>query len=394
MHRFMLRLFCGVFALLALPIAASASTVTITADFTPDTHNPGSRLFKNTTPVSGLCNSVHLNTCRARGIFSVDTGIRGTKTTIGSGNRNNFYFGMPGRREIRVQDSEGNSHSLILRITGMGFRYQSPNGSSGGPGMNSCAVVLTNYGAGTNAMRLFVRPDEGDSAFACWSGSVSNQADRVIHELDIVYSLETPDPFGMKSGHYRGETTYTVGDVGADIDLGGGANPDSNTLTLKFDLTVNHAFRLSFPPGSDRAVLAPVGGWSQWVGGGRPPSALRRDLPFSVSSSGRFTVGLACQIPSGLRCAIREQASGAQVPIDIAVTMPSMTNVRTGEPAVAHPLLALPVKDRALFGNDGYVQSHPSRLHFEVAGDPLRTMLSKPGTQWKGDVTVIFDAAP
>jgi len=39
------------------------------------------------------------------------------------------------------------------------------------------------------------------------------------------------------------------------------------------------------------------------------------------------------------------------------------------------------------------MQSRPSRLGFTVSGEPLRRMLELPGSTWRGEVTVIFDAS-
>lgn len=72
---------------------------------------------------------------------------------------------------------------------------------------------------------------------------------------------------------YRGSLTYTIG-PGGDFDFGNNVTGLSgDTLVINFELDVQHAFIFEFPPGSERAVLEPKGGWQAWLDGGQPPGS-------------------------------------------------------------------------------------------------------------------------
>ena len=370
---------------------SAAADVHITAEFTPDGKDPNKRTFTNTTPWSGLCTEGHLQTCIARGVWGIDTTIRGSKRTRGAGQRNNFYFGLPGARTLTVSRGDV-ERQLRVKIAGIGARFGDTYASSYTP--PNCTVVLSNFGAGNNTwMRLFHRPDSGEGSMACSGGSsVPGHDGRPIQALDVIYELEAPNPLEMPAGTYTGKVSYTIGGAGSDIDLGDGVTLTATELTLNFTLKVNHYFSVRFPPGSQRALLAPLGGWAQWTTHGRAPTALIKQLPFQLSSSSLFGVTLRCQhpVPDG-RCAIRNQTSSSDdVPVDIALTVPGVHDRTLARDLVDYPLttsMAAPVLDP-----QGYVYERPARLAFRVDGAPLADMLTHPGSHYAGDVTVIFDA--
>lgn len=374
---------------------AQAADIHVSAEFVPNAHDPNKRTFTNTTPWSGLCSHpVHNATCITRGVWGIDTAIRGTKTTRGTGNRNDFYFGMPGASRITVTDAVGNSVDMVVRIVGMGYRIAAYNGGEGDPGLVNCTTVLTNFGSeADSAMRLFHRNDDSEGASACWSSSVNNRDDRSIHELDIVYELETPNPLAMEVGIYTGSTTYSIGGAGMDIDLGDGVTLDDDTLTVNFTLEVKHAFRLTFPPGSDRAILSPRGGWSQWAEHGRAPGSLEQQLPFTLDTSAPFSVSLQCEIalPDG-RCGLRNRTTAGleDVPLDVTLTMPGVRDQALGRDAVDYPLTVGMAAPK--FTVESYVLQRPSRIGFAVRGEGVKEMLDHPGSHYQGVVTLLFDA--
>jgi hypothetical protein len=162
-------------------------------------------------------------------------------------------------------------------------------------------------------------------------------------------------------------------------------------VVMNFEFTVAHDFKVERPPGTDVIVLQPANGWAEWVERGRPPASLRQELPFLMTSSGDFNVRLECEVPVGERCAIRSE-SGEQAALDVSMTIPGLYEATSGTAVVGYPLKAggIPPSFRAR----EYTQNRPSRLMFSVTGEPLRRMLDMPGSRWRGDVTVIFDANP
>ncbi len=391
-------------ALLVGAGSAHAAEIYITAEFKPSTLNPDKREFVNTTPWSGVCNSTHLQTCIDNNWWSIDTKIRGTKQGVYQANYgpNGFYIGMPPARTVNVTSDDGeHSFDLGFNIIGAAMRLWDREGdgpkepaSAGNP--NNCNLGLKNTHAGNHSiMRMFLRRDGGEGAVACALHWVSSNNYEVT-EFDFTYKLTTPQPLGMPSGVYRGMTTFRVGGTGegADFDLGNGVVLEDNVVNVHFELDVHHPFELELPPGSDRAVLAPKGGWTQWSDHGIVPKLLERELPFTLSSSGQFSVSLQCQypLPDG-RCAIRNLTQTAEdAPLDIQLTLPGFRVASTGEDAVGLPLtttMAPPI-----FTTPSLVIRRPSRLHFAVNGEPVNKMLDHPGSHYRGDVTVIFDADP
>ncbi|ARP85100.1 hypothetical protein CAL13_01860 [Bordetella genomosp. 9] len=100
----------------------------------------------------------------------------------------------------------------------------------------------------------------------------------------IGYELVAPNPLRMASGTYRGEHTFTIG-PGGDFDFGDRATVERSSIVIALELFVHHQFELHLPPGSDRAVLEPPGGWGAWLNSGRRPTKIFRDVPFSFTTS-------------------------------------------------------------------------------------------------------------
>lgn len=382
-----------------------ATDIYISAEFKPDVQNPNQREFTNTTPWSGVCNSVHLPSCISNNWWSIDMKVRGTKHGDGVNNygRGSFFIAMPGPRTLIATSEDGTtSHTLDLAIIGAAMRVidlEQDGGrnpaSLGGPSAG-CRTGLSNGSAQNySAMRMFLRHDGGQGVHSCSLHWLQDN-NFSIRELDLVYNLTTPEPLSMRSGVYHASTTYTVGGTGdgADFDLGDGVELDDRAVTVHLTLTVQHAFRLDLPAGSDRAVLAPKGGWTQWSDHGIVPASLERELPFMLSSSGQFGVSLRCQhlLPDG-RCAIRNvDEDAADAPLDIRLTLPGFHDSLSGRDAVDIPLTT--TMPTPVFTADAFIIRRPSQLHFAVNGEAVRNMLDHPGSHYRGDVTVIFDASP
>jgi hypothetical protein len=211
-----------------------------------------------------------------------------------------------------------------------------------------------------------------------------------IDRMAIGYEMITPNPLVMKSGTYRGTLTYYTDGRSPGFYFGSvvGTKPP---IEIDFVLTLRHAFQLTIPPGGDRAVLAPPGGWDQWLNRGRPPTTLQRDLPFGLEAGGGFTMTLRCDegTPVGRRCMINN-GRGSEVPLDVSVTIPGL-RTDAGAPVNRLSLLeGLAVATQP----DHYINNPRSMLHFEVGQTGVNEMVRHPGTKYQGAVTVVFDALP
>jgi hypothetical protein len=203
--------------------------------------------------------------------------------------------------------------------------------------------------------------------------------------------MVTPNPQLMRSGIYRGTLTYYLDGRSPGFYFGSKASLARPSIDIEFVLTVRHAFQLTLPPGGNYAVLAPPGGWDPWLNRGRPPTTLQRDLPFSLLSSGGFTMTLRCDegTPVGRRCTIRN-GRGSEVPLDVSVTIPGL---RTNAGGVVSRL-PLFEGEAVATQADHYINNPRSTLHIEVAQTDVNEMARHPGSRYQGAMTVVFDALP
>lgn len=387
---------------------AAAADVHISASFKADPRNPNQRTFTNTTPWGpSICGGGHIPKCEAEGLWSVATNVGGTKTSMGTTGhqRDSAHFSWPEAQTVTVRDvTTGMEYPLEFRVIGIGFRYAWTGGNYWDNGMTTarprnCQERLHNASAwNRTAMRLITGSAGARQCSYDWLAARTKgdpPYEYTIQAFDLVYALDASSPLQMRSGTYVGRLDYSIGGAGADFDLGDGVALSDDSITIHFNLTVEHAFELVLPPDSGRAILAPMGGWTQWTDHGRVPTMLRRDLPFEISSSGRFSVSLQCQWdqPDG-RCGLanRTVPDAPHAPLDILLSMPGMRDANSGAEAIDFPLtMTMP---KPLFSADHFVIGRRSRLDFQVSGQPLQQMLDHPGSHYSGDVTVVFDADP
>lgn len=373
--------------LLALPVAAQE--VTITAEY-----RGGGNQFINTTPQAAFCRqwSHYCN-----GVETVGIPLTYDKKTTHSApdHRDLFYIKVPGRRTVTVtHELTGEAYQLTFEIFAVSQHVVTPNNNPvftryirGG-----CGYLYT-LGGGNWASYLWSVKDPANPEYCYPTGSPGSPGmvrDVTIGDFGVAYRLETPSPLRMKQGMYRGQATYQVG-PGADFDFGNDvSNLNSNTLTINFELDVVHAFVIDFPAGSERVVLEPPGGWTQWLNNKRVPERLYRDLPLRIWSSGPFTVHTRCEYPLGGQCAIRNGTNDHQVPVQVALTLPSVI-LHNGQPVSRLPL---PVGEATAIQMDATQPAinRGGSLHFQVDKSAVSEMTRYPGARYEGDVTVVFDA--
>jgi hypothetical protein len=208
---------------------------------------------------------------------------------------------------------------------------------------------------------------------------------------NFAYELRTPNPLTMSAGHYTGTLNYGVG-PGQDFDMGDVMLPNDSVLTLNFNLEVQHTLKVEIPPGGNRQVLEPQGGWQAWLNQGRKPTRLFRDQMFHISASSRFKMGLECQYSDGSNtCALWEPATGHTVPVEISVTLPPGLTDAAGQ-SVNRRRLYRDGSGTELFQPGHYVERKPGTLHFEIVRDQVEQMLGGGARTYAGNVTVIWDS--
>ncbi|MGH8486890.1 MAG: hypothetical protein ACRESP_21035, partial [Pseudomonas sp.] len=286
------RTWLALVALLMMP-TASALEATITAEY----RGGASGRFVNTTPPASYC---HQWPAECQGLEAVELPITYLKTsTKGTTDvRDQFFVKTPGPRQVDVyHELTGESHRMPFEVTGISQKVVwqlSRNPVFTAYVRGGCSYKRTfGWPAAPSALYLWqVRNPQAPSA--CYSVNEMAPdgyvATTPVSDMGVAYNLSMPPPYRMKPGTYRGSLTYTLG-PGGDFDFGNDVTElNGNSLTLNFVLEVEHAFIFDFPPGSDRAVLEPPGGWHSWLSGARAPERLQRDLPFRLWSTGPFKV--------------------------------------------------------------------------------------------------------
>lgn len=401
--------------LVAVMAPARAAEVAVTAEFKPSALDPGNTRFVNTTPVTGYCASQPAE-CALRGLFSISSGLTASNRLYDRTTQDmrfaTYIAGNGQLRDVTVTSADGAvSRTLRVRLALLGAKVASLDyptsdfnfwlGRPGllGPTHGTCSTAGSGGGGSGSPGKLpylyaWTLPAEPN--VRCWrslSNSGPTQSVARYEDVDVGFELFAPEPFTMPNGRYSGSVDYLVG-AGRDVDMGQ-ADYSDDVITLRFDLLVQHQFHLDVPPGADRVVLAPPGGWARWTEHGVAPRSLEQEIPFTLTTSGPISIKLVCQYPVGERCAIRRDGASdglADVPVEIGVTLPGMRVIDGGAPAIGHELSSRSPAQG--FAPSGLIINQPSRLHFAVDGEPLTQMLTHPGSQWNGQATIVFDVHP
>lgn len=397
MMRLFRRSLYAVCLLSAVSANGHAAEMLISAEFRPSALDPGRNTFTNTTPPGQYC-GWKPEYCKRLNSYVVDLPINIVAKTYVKGPepRKRFYVGLPGPSRVVASNEAGNSIEVDVMISSLSGQL-SPGGRSN-PVFTSypsggCSYVYTAGGTAWTRFGWNVRSPGAPAP--CHSvgqdGSAGFTRVYASQVLGLGLTVIAPSPLGMDNGVYRGQLRYTVGGLGSDIDFGDDVQMTDEVLVMHFEFRVQHDFKVERAAGTDTVVLQPENGWRDWIERGRPPSSLRQELPFLMTSSGNFNVRLECERQVGTRCAIRSE-SGEDAELDVSMTVPGLYDAGTGARVVDFPLSAGSVPPE--FQVSEYIQNRPSRLGFSISGDPLRRMLDMPGSLWRGDVTVIFDANP
>jgi hypothetical protein len=195
----------------------------------------------------------------------------------------------------------------------------------------------------------------------------------------------------MSSGDYSGSLTYRVG-PNADFDFGDVMLPSSSSLTLNFNLNVQHTLKVEIPPGGEKIRMVPVGGWQSWLQAGRRPVGLFRDQTFNISASSRFKMSIGCGPGLNGECALEDREANRRVELFVSVSLPNGITDLAGQP-VRRLRLRPGLGNEQYFKPGFYVDRTPGTLHFEVPPYSMAGMLQPgAGGSYSGIVIVIWDS--
>lgn len=299
----------GLMAALISP-SAQAMNQEIRASFRPDPSQPGKNVFVNKTPNSGYC-GIYPAHCAMYNMFSIQVPVRFNSTrAIIPGDALGIKAPANWRRLTVTNEVTQESETVEVRIIGIGSDYFLSDSAANLVGGASSPVegheklwterawvyapspcqTSSWYVFSTHSFRFFWKaPVEA----LCTKVAAYRIPSMTFNTLDFAYELRTPNPLGMSSGRYTGSLSYTLG-PGGDFEMGSMMAPDDSNLTLDFVLDVDHTLKVDLPPGGNKVVLEPEGGWQRWLDSGQKPTRIYRDQLFYISASSRFKVMMIC----------------------------------------------------------------------------------------------------
>lgn len=378
--------------LLFLSVPANSAVIDITAEYRPDITDPGNLTFKNTTPVRGFC-TVYPHLC-PEGSFSVyssDILIKKRLNTVGGNDRINL-LGVQldaGKRETELTNSlTGQKIKAHFRLNLIDLAVR------GRPVALFWAEV---YGGCSSRHGIphtdvytvaWVYPEGNRYCNKRYFGEQTIDQVYDIEGVGLGYELDVDSPKGLDSGQYTGEIVYSLGS-GGDIDYYAESYSDDE-IRFRITATIQHAFDLQFPAESNQVNLEPMGGWGAWLNYGRTPARLERNVQFILTTSNPVNISLQCQYLVGSQCGLSNRDSGDLLALETRLTLPGL-DAEDGSNA-QEVLLTTEVAGQT-FTPDQYVHKRNAQVHFRVNKHEVDTMLKQPGSRWRGQVTLVFDAS-
>lgn len=394
----------GLWLALAMP-AAEAASQEIRALFQPDPSQPSKNVFINQTPNSGYCEAAP-SECADNRMFSIQFPIRFESTRSLQPGDAVAVKAPANWRQLTVTNAETQeSETVEIRIIGIGSTFVLSDTAANLVGVSDpleghqklwtgsswvyapAPCIYSGVGFFTpNYYRFFWKtPVET----ACTKIAAFTIPSMYFNNLDFAYELRTPNPLGMSSGLYTGSLAYSIGN-GGDFDLGPLMAPDDGSLNLDFVLDVQHTLKVDLPPGGNKVLLEPEGGWMRWVDNGRPPTRIFRDQLFYISASSRFKVMILCDSTGGTRCKLRSPR-GNVTEVETYLTLPAGIDGPMGR--TVNQLRLLYNTWVGPFQPGFYVDRKAGSLRFEMPRDAI-DFLMRPGftDTLSGNITVIWDS--
>ncbi|MCO5345050.1 hypothetical protein NG896_21050 [Aeromonas veronii] len=394
-----------VFIIVTMSCSAYSDTFDVIAEYIPYSYEHQGGFFVNKTPCK-IEHNFELDYCDPKKPLESSTIIQFPVDIFRMINSRDgklnylSYYRTSGPKKITVKnDKDGSTYELKLVPTHIGVETERMALSGNHPTpmsrINGDCVFLTEKKWGNPAFSELllhsIVPSAQGRETECYFKSPEGDIgyywiDRIIYG----FRLESPSPLIMSNGNYTGSILFHVGQY-QDIDFGNGDYKGALVHRINIKLTVRHQLRVDFPKsevgGKSNIVLLPPGGWNHWVNNrNRGPTFLQQDLPFRIWYSAPFTIALRCQYKwqwgGGEECALKD-AKGRTVPLKTLYVdhRNVITNLTTRPYKIVPPVQGKPMINTA------------NTIRFQVVGGTVIEMMKYPGSSFKGDVTLIFDAA-
>ena len=384
--------------LMFFPEIASSQTIKVTAEYKPASYEAGGGRFVSTTPCNKTASGMWLTYCRGEItsldslLFSISYGVtRAAKKSVENPKDSIVYMQSFSQKEMTVTSANGISYRVLLVPEMLGAHFDAsiyhdtakPIYNEFTNPIGGCSYLDKQVAGHTQWQAWMVLWGEvaGKSCYTALSTNVGV----TVKALFFGFKIKPPSPLDMPNGVYNGSIKLLVSSNG-DISLGNGTYSDTS-LIIDLTLTVRHQLKVDFPKGSgdgySQVTLLPPGGWRNWMHNGkREPSILQQDLPFRIWFSAPFTVSLRCQHQWGTECGLKD-SKGRTVPLKTYYvnSINEMTLLTTNKYNFVLPVQGKPIINAA------------RAIRFQVVGGTVAEMMKYPGSSFKGDVTLIFDAA-
>lgn len=380
----------------------SAAQLDLRVAYRADSTNPGNTEFINITPPGGYC-VLHPQHCLPNTVsFAIPLLMMNRKVNGNATDKRLWIYQSldSGFKDIEMTSTTGTKTMFRFRLTLLSQQFSrlgadvisfgsvTPSGGCNAAGNITTSGPVDNW----NAMWAWGYPE---GVTTCWMqpemSSAPSSPNMTGENISIGYELIASNPLRIGSGDYTGTVRYSVGN-GAQIDLGEGMYSDSE-LVINVSATVHHDLAVSHIANGGRVKLQPPGGWGRWMQGGAGPQRLENDSTFYLTASGEFKINLQCEYTSQINpynCGLRNTDDGRIAELHTYLTIPE---AQSSNGATAEKLLLRRYNSTAVFPKRTLVKQR-STVNFLLADDfgNLEQMLSSPGSQWRGSVTLVFDA--
>ncbi|WP_429157364.1 hypothetical protein [Aeromonas veronii] len=383
-------------------LSANAATVDVTAEYKPAVYEDAHGTFKSTTACINQLSGAKIYQCSGE-IVSLDSLLFSFKTTIKRVVVKDFkdkkdafvFFGLSGRKMMTIKSKNGKEFPVDIIPEQLGADWETGIKYDDGAqdvydGMakplGGCRYVNRSNGYyPNNRISRWVLLWGNLAGKSCYTEKSAKPSDG-LYSINMVmfgFKVKPPSPLEMPNGTYRGSLTLSMGNNG-DISLGNGEY-SNNQLVINLTLTVRHQLKVLFPLKEQQLDLQPPGGWTNWIhrNDRSTPASLTATLATRIWASAPYNVRLKCQYinSSGDRCLIKNERANHSVPVDVYAT--GMRNIQ---------YLIYPHKDENYYGHS-ILSGDERPFKFEIKSAQISEMMKHPGGRYKGDITIIIEAA-
>ncbi|HHQ4693158.1 TPA: hypothetical protein ACSPZ4_004028 [Aeromonas veronii] len=383
-------------ASLLLGFPSQAAVVKVTAEYKPAAYEADNGTFVSTTKCVKTSDRMWISSC-SNNVMSLDSLLFSLTTNVKRNVKKNFSntkdsfvsLGSLGDKTMVVTSEKGQQFSVSFKPDKLGVHFDAVVNKDDGWKIYNTAFTNPKGGC-----RYLDREVAGYTNMTSWIvlwGDVGGKSCYTELSVDVAseiksmffgFKIKPPSPLKMPNGNYTGSINLSVG-PNQDIDLGNGEYEDSQ-LTIELTLKVQHQLKVEFPPGSEKIVLQPPGGWHDWIyrGKSHTPPYLMAELPYRLWSSSDYNVWLDCEDHVGSACMVGNQRLGLSALLEVFYVTKSKKEVA----------LLNGIKTRFTTSIDGPSINEAHSIIFKIRGEVLEYLMEYPGYTFKGKVTIIYDA--